>query len=385
MLKKVFSLLVCFCLVMPLFTVFVSGAEPSVSAKSAIVMNALTGEVVFSKNPYEKMGIASTTKIMTSLIALESKKINKVVKAQKEDIAVEGTSIYLKEGDKLTVETLVKGMLLESGNDAANVTAQALGGGKEGFASLMNQRARELGMLSTNFKNPSGLTEDGHYSTAYDMALLGSAAIRNKSFREICSATSLKVDFVEPKAERTFYNHNKFLSKYDGALGIKTGFTKASGRCLVTAAQRNGVIYVAVTLNAPDDWNDHVKMMDFAFDNTTVSYPECDLSEVEVAVVGSDLSALKVEIATPLQIHSVKPYEDYEFVVYLPRFVYAGVKQGEISGRVDLVSKNGAVIDSSALVFTTDAPEKVLENNKNTGFFKKLINKITEGLSQRQT
>ncbi len=385
MLKKVFSLLVCFCFIMPLFTVFVSGAGPSVSAKSAIVMNALTGEVVFSKNSDEKMGMASTTKIMTSLIALESENINKVVKAQKEDINVEGTSIYLKEGDKLTIETLVKGMLLESGNDAANVTAKALGGGKEGFVSLMNKKARELGMLSTSFKNPSGLTEEGHYSTAYDMALLGSAAIRNKSFREICSATSLKVDFVEPKAERTFYNHNKFLNKYDGALGIKTGFTKASGRCLVTAAQRNGVIYVAVTLNAPDDWNDHVKMMDYAFDNTTVSYPECDLSGIKVAVVGSDESDLKVELATPLEIYSVKPYADYEFVIYLPRFVYAGVERGEISGRVDLVSKNGTVIDSSTLVFVTDAPERATEINKNIGFFKKLINKITEGLSQRQT
>ena len=385
MLKKVFSVLVCFCLTIPLFAVFVSGAEPSVSAKSAIVMNALTGEVVFSKNPYEKMGIASTTKIMTSLIALESGKTNKIVMAQKDDIAVEGTSIYLKEGDKVTVETLVKGMLLESGNDAANVTARALGGSKEKFVVLMNRRARELGMFSTNFLNPSGLSEEGHYSTAYDMALLGSAAIRNEKFRAICSASSLSVAFGEPKTERTFYNHNKFLNKYEGALGIKTGFTKASGRCLVTAVQRGSVIYVAVTLNAPNDWNDHIKMMDFAFDNTTVSYPECDLSGLEVAVVGSGLSALKVELATPLEIHSVKLYEDYDFVFYLPRFVYAGVKQGEISGRVDLVSKNGTVIDSSALVFTTDAPEKASEDNKNKSFFKKLINRFIEGLSQRQT
>ncbi len=381
MLKKVFSLLVCFCLITPFFTVFVNGADISVSAESAIVMNALTGEVVFSKNPYEKRGMASTTKIMTSLIALESENINKTVKAKKEDIAVEGTSIYLKEGDKVTIETLVKGMLLESGNDAANVTARALGGGKEGFAVLMNQKARELGMFSTNFLNPSGLTEDGHYSTAYDMALLGSAAIRNEKFREICSASSLRVTFVEPKTERTFYNHNKFLNKFPGALGIKTGFTKASGRCLVTAAQRDGVIYVAVTLKAPDDWNDHIKMMNFAFENTSVSYPECDLSGVCVAVTGAKKSTLNVALATPLELHSVKPYEDYEMVIYLPRFVYAGVKKGDVSGRVDLVSKNGTIIDSSTLVFTSDAPEKMIQNNKKISFWQKLKNKFKEGLS----
>ncbi len=381
MLKKVFCILVCFCFMVPWCAVFANGVEPTVSAESAIVMNALTGEVVFSKNPYEKRGIASTTKIMTSLIALESKKLKNSVTVKKEDIAVEGTSIYLKEGDKITVETLVKGMLLESGNDAANVTARAIGGNKEGFAELMNKKARELGMFSTNFLNPSGLTEDGHYSTAYDMALLGSAAIQNEKFREICSASSLNVSFGKESVKRTFYNHNKFLSKFEGALGIKTGFTKASGRCLVTAAQRGKVIYVAVTLKAPDDWNDHIKMMNFAFDNTAVSYPDCELSGICVDVVGSETCSLKVELATPLELHCVKKHEDYELVIYLPKFVYAGVKKGDISGRVDLVSKNGTIIDSSSLIFTDDAPEKVIDKKEKSSFFTKLKNKFKEGLS----
>ncbi len=385
MIKKVFCVFWCFCLCVPSFGIFVNGAEPTVSAESAVVMNACTGEVVFSKNPYEKRGMASTTKIMTSLIALESKKLNKTITVIKQDVSVEGTSIYLKEGDKITLETLVKGMLLESGNDAANVTARALGGSKEGFAALMNNKARELGMFSTNFVNPSGLTEDGHYSTAYDMALLGSAAIRNKRFKEICSVDRLSVSYGAEQAERTFYNHNKFLNMFDGAFGIKTGFTKASGRCLVTAAQRDGVIYVAVTLNAPNDWNDHIRMMNFAFDNTTVNYAECDLSGVSVAVVGSGKKSLNVELATPLKFHSVKKYDDYETVIYLPRFVYAGVKKGDVSGRVDLVSKNGTIIDSSSLIFTDDAPEIVIDKKEKSSFLKKLKNKIKEGLSQRQT
>ncbi len=381
MLKKAFSVVLCLCLFAPCFVVFSRCAEPVVSAQSAIVMNAHTGEVVFSKNPYEKRGMASTTKIMTSLIALESDKISKTITVSKEDIAVEGTSIYLKEGDKVTLDILVKGMLLESGNDAANVTATAVSGSKKEFAVLMNAKARELGMFSTNFVNPSGLTEDGHYSTAYDMALLGSAAIRNEKFREICSAHSLSVSFGEAEGERTFYNHNKFLDKFDGALGIKTGFTKASGRCLVTAAKRNEVTYVAVTLNAPDDWNDHIKMMNFAFDNTRVSYAECDLSEVLVPVVGSDVNNLKVTLATPLEVYCVKNFEDYEVVIYIPRFVYSGIKKGDISGRVDLVSEKGVVIDSAPLLFTADAPEALYEIRENESFFEKLKNKFKEGLS----
>ncbi len=381
MLNKVFYVALCVCFLLPCFVLFSSGAGPVVSAESAVVMNAVTGEVVFSKNPYEKLGIASTTKIMTSLIALESADINKIITVKKDDIAVEGTSIYLKEGDKITLETLVKGMLLESGNDAANVTATAVGGGKEGFATLMNRKARELGMFSTKFVNPSGLTEEGHYSTAYDMALLGCAAIQNERFKEICSAHSLGVTYGENNASRTFYNHNKFLRMYEGALGIKTGFTKASGRCLVTAAKKGEVTYVAVTLNAPDDWNDHIKMMDFAFDNTGVKYAECDLSRVSVKVVGSTVNELKVSLATPLEVYCVRDIDDYETVIYLPRFVYSGVEKGDISGRVDLVSKNGIIIDSSPLVFEGDAPENSAQLKENLTVFEKIKNIFRKGLS----
>ena len=378
MLKKAFSILVCFCLLLPCFTAFSEGAGLSVSAESAIVMNALTGEVVYSKNPYEKRGIASTTKIMTSLLALEMADPNKKITVTKDDVAVEGTSIYLKAGDVITISDLVKGMLLESGNDAANVTARAIGGSVEDFAVLMNNRARSLGMFSTSFCNPSGLTEDGHYSTAYDMALLGSAAILNEDFRAICSLSSAKATFSEEG--RTFYNHNKFLDMYDGAFGIKTGFTKASGRCLVTAAQRGGVIYVAVTLNAPDDWRDHVKMMDYAFGNTTISYVEADVSHVSVSVVGSGVRSLGVELASPLVVHIVKGYSDYDLVFYVPPFVYAGVNKDDVAGRVDLISEKGVVIDSSTLVFKSDAPENVAENKK-TSLFERLKNKFRKGLS----
>lgn len=385
MLKKAICVLLSLSLFLPFFVKKSNGAGPVVSAKSAIVMNALTGEVVFSKNPYEKMGMASTTKIMTSLIALESGSLNESVTVKKEDVAVEGTSIYLKEGDKITLETLVKGMLLESGNDAANVTATTIAGGKKEFSNLMNKKARELGMYSTNFVNPSGLTENGHYSTAYDMALLGSAAIRNKKFKEICSAGSMNVSFGKEATNHTFYNHNKFLNKFPGATGIKTGFTKASGRCLVTSATREGVTYVAVTLNAPDDWNDHVKMMSFAFDNTSVNYVNCDLSKTCVKVVGAEKSSLKVTLATNLKVYCVREFNDYKTEIYLPHFVYGGIKKGDVTGRVDLVGRSGVVIDSAPLIFAEDAPEKNVDEKDNLNFLNKIKNKIKEGLSMRQT
>ncbi|MBQ8182578.1 MAG: D-alanyl-D-alanine carboxypeptidase [Clostridia bacterium] len=381
MLKKVFCLFICFCVFLPFATLCVKAEGLSVSAKSAIIMNVSTGEIVFSKNPYEKRGIASTTKIMTALLAIEKADFNKVVAAKKGDVGVEGTSIYLKAGDKITVGALVKGMLLESGNDAANVTATAIAGNKEKFAELMNEKARELGMYSTNFVNPSGLTEEKHYSTAYDMALLSCAAIENDTFREICSARSFTVSYGLPEVQRTFYNHNKFLNRYDGALGIKTGFTKAAGRCLVTAAQRNGVTFVAVTLNAPDDWNDHIKMMDFAFENTGVHYAQCDLKNISVHVVGSEKDSIKVTLATPLEYHSVKETDDYKTEIYLPQFLYAGIKKGDCIGRVDLLNNKGKVISSSFITSLEDAPEILIDEREKQNFLEQIINKFKEGLS----
>lgn len=380
MLKKLICVILSLCTVTVLFPVYGKASEISVSAESAIVLNADTGEILYSKNPYEKRGIASTTKIMTSLVALENGNLDDTVKAKLSDVTVEGTSIGLKEDDEVSLETLVAGMLLESGNDAANVTATMIAGNKEKFSKLMNKKAKELGLESTNFKNPSGLTEDGHYSTAYDMAVLASEAIKNKTFRAICSVKSYRASYGTPRYERTFYNHNKFLNLFDGAFGIKTGFTKASGRCLVTAAERDGITLVAVTLNARDDWNDHIKMMEYAFGILEVTTVDFDTDKIKIPVVGSKKKYVSVKLSSPLSFASSVDFVDYETVVYVLPFLYADVNKGDYVGWVEIKNNDGKVIDSSYLLCAQAAQ---IENNENgnTTVFQKIINKIKEGLS----
>ena len=380
MLKKLLCVVLSFFFVIWFLPVYSNASEISVSAESAVVLNADTGEILYSKNPYEKRGMASTTKIMTSLVALEYGNLTDTVKAKLSDVTVEGTSIGLKEGDEVSLETLVAGMLLESGNDAANVTATMIGGSKEKFSQLMNKKAKELGMLSTNFKNPSGLTEEGHYSTAYDMALLASETIKNQKFRELCSTRSYKATYGTPQYQRTFYNHNKFLSIYDGALGIKTGFTKASGRCLITAAERDGVTLVAVTLNARDDWNDHVKMMEYAFGILEIKTADFDAAGIKVSVVGSQKKQVSVKLSSPLSFASTKDFKDYETVVYVKPFLYAGVNEGDYVGWVELKNKDGKVITSSYLV-SAETAKADFDEFQNVTVFQKFINKIKEGLS----
>ncbi|MBO5462282.1 MAG: D-alanyl-D-alanine carboxypeptidase [Clostridia bacterium] len=380
MLKKLLCVVLSFFIVIWFLPVYSNASEISVSAESAVVLNADTGEILYSKNPYEKRGMASTTKIMTSLVALEYGNLTDTVKAKLSDVTVEGTSIGLKEGDEVSLETLVAGMLLESGNDAANVTATMIGGSKEKFSQLMNKKAKELGMLSTNFKNPSGLTEEGHYSTAYDMALLASETIKNQKFRELCSTRSYKATYGTPQYQRTFYNHNKFLSIYDGALGIKTGFTKASGRCLITAAERDGVTLVAVTLNARDDWNDHVKMMEYAFGILEIKTADFDAAGIKVSVVGSQKKQVSVKLSSPLSFASTKDFKDYETVVYVKPFLYAGVNEGDYVGWVELKNKDGKVITSSYLV-SAETAKADFDEFQNVTVFQKFINKIKEGLS----
>ncbi len=379
MLNRVLCFLLVIIVMCGYFTVDVFSADLIVSAHSAVVMIADTRELVFSKNPYEKRGMASTTKIMSSIIALESGKIHQSTQATFNDVNVEGTSLGLKSGDKVSLLTLVKGMLLSSGNDAANVTATFVAGGKEPFARLMNEKAKTLGMNSTSFKNPSGLTEDGHYSTAFDMALLASYAVKNAVFTDICSKRSCSVTFGE-EGPRTLYNHNKFLSMFDGALGIKTGFTKASGRCLVTAARRDGVTLVCVTLNASDDWNDHIKLMEYSFGKVKKISLNCN--SPFVPVVGGDVSAVPTSFSREIIIPYVSD-EPQVFVCYrVPDFLYAGFKKGDVIGTARVYINNKSVTDVP-IVCTVGA--NVVTSVIHKSFLQRTKEFLSKGLSQRQT
>lgn len=326
--KIIFSL---FFLYLFSFSAFAAG-EPEISAQSAVVINAETKEIIYEKNAHTQRSMASTTKIMTSLIAIESGELGCVVTA--ENFAAEGTSIGLKDGYKLTLQDLVYGMLLESGNDAARLTANFLAGNEEKFAKLMNNKAKQIGMTSTNFVTASGLDSELHYSTAYDMALLGAYAVSNPTFKEICSTKRITVDFIEPKISYTYSNHNKLLSSCEGVFGIKTGFTKKSGRCLVSACERDGVTLVCVTLKAPNDWKDHSLLYDYCYNAVKKEKIEFGFPS-SANVYGGKCKTISVDISEKNVFYSHKNSEkNVNIKIMFPRFVYAPVKIGDTIGEI---------------------------------------------------
>ena len=350
----------------------VNASDLSLSAKSAVLIIAQNNEVIYEKNAYEKRGMASTTKIMTALLALENGDFQKTVVARAEDVQIEGTSIGLKAGDRITLEVLVQGMLLESGNDAANVTASAIGKTKENFVSLMNKKAEEIGMENTVFKNPSGLTEEGHFSTAYDMALLGSYAIKNRHFREICSLKSIRVTYGTPEYERSFKNHNKLLGSVEGVFGVKTGFTKASGRCLVSAARRNGVTLVAVTLSASDDWNDHKKLFEYGFERVRSYKVDFNCEKIKIDVVGSDNKKTGVSLENELTYTALSEEINPCITVLCDKFLYSGVRKGYKVGVVRVYSEKGDLLCESNLLSTENAPANFTEREKQKSVFERI-------------
>ncbi len=326
--KKAAAFLLCLAMLLPLCAVRSAGlSADALSAECAVLMCAETGQLLLEKHAHRRHAMASTTKIMTSLLALEQQTPRRVIRVREAMLRVEGTSMGLQAGDSVTLETLVYGMLLQSGNDAANVTAIAIDGSLPRFAARMNARAAQLGMRHTHFVTPSGLDDEEHYSTAYDMALLGCCAVRNPAFLHICRQRQATVSYGSPPYARTLTNHNRLLASYDGACGIKTGFTKKSGRCLVSCASREGVTLVAVTLGAPDDWSDHRRMLDYGFD--AVERQVVPETRFAVPVVGSAEETLPASCAsvTVCAAGAVK-------TVLLPAFVYAPVKAGDVLGEV---------------------------------------------------
>lgn len=351
-------------------------AQIGVSAESAILMCADNGEILFSRNADKRLSMASTTKIMTSLIALETATPQKEIAVTKEMVSVEGTSMGLVEGDSVSLEELVYGMLLQSGNDAANTVAHVIGGSQEGFAKLMNNRAAQIGMKNTNFVTASGLDDKNHYSTAYDMALLACECIENPAFLEICSQKKAKLTYGNPPYARTLTNHNKLLWKYSGTIGLKTGFTKKSGRCLVSAAKRNGVTLVAVTLNAPDDWNDHISMFEYGFSKCKGAFIGCDFSGVTLNVAGGEKSSVPVKLAyNPEWISG----EECKCRVMLRAFEYAPIPQNSIVGAAVFYSDSGVIDEVPVLaadsVFLRPIEEAPAEEK---GLFSEIIQKIKD-------
>lgn len=316
-----------FVFLMPL-TCLPAGAI-STSAASAILMDAESGRVLYECAADEKRLIASTTKLMTALVAAERlEDLSQVVTIKAEWLQTEGSSIYLKEGEQITQEGLLYGLLLESGNDAALALAGVCAGGEAEFAALMNERAQGLGMTNSHFTNASGLNGDEHYSTARDMAKLAAACLKNETVSKICASRSATI------GARTFTNHNRLLNMYEGCVGMKTGFTKRAGRTLVSAARRGNQTLIVVTLNDPDDWKDHMALFDYGF----AAYPAkqlCRAGELvgSVPVQGSLVRFVDVEAGGNFY-YPLAEGESVEMRLEFADMAEAPVRRGQVAGRM---------------------------------------------------
>ncbi|MGN0637692.1 MAG: D-alanyl-D-alanine carboxypeptidase family protein [Huintestinicola sp.] len=331
----------------------VLAAEPKpapgdISAKAAVLIEASTGTVIWGKCERERLPMASTTKIMSTILTLESGDLDTEFVVDSDAVRTEGSSMGLREGDIVSKRDLCIGMLLPSGNDAANCAAVRVGGSMDGFAQMMNAKASKLGMTSTHFVTPSGLHDDDHYSTAADMALLTSYALRNPDFREICSSKSLKLQFGNPPFDRWLTNTNKLLSKYEGCIGVKTGFTDEAGRCLVSAAERNGVTLICVTLNAPDDWNDHARLFDYGFSVT--ESVNIGSKTYSCCAVGGDRDSIALMTQRDIILPKINgKTADVTFSAAVPQRIYAPVSEGETLGLLT-VKSGSRVIDEIPLI-----------------------------------
>lgn len=241
------------------------------SASAYIVMEATTGRVLYGKNIHERLAMASTTKIIGALMVLEQENLDEYFMVDSDAIQVEGSSMGLTEGDLVSLYSLACGMMLPSGNDAANAAGVRLYGSIDGFVEAMNQKAEELGLSDTHYVTACGLDAPDHYSTAFDLAKLTRIALQNEDFAYICSQSNMKVKFGDPPYERWLKNYNRLLELYPDCIGVKTGFTDDAGRCLVSAAERDGMTLICVTLNAQDDWNLHASLYDKCFESYSMT------------------------------------------------------------------------------------------------------------------
>ena len=301
-------------------------AAPSVSAHCAILIDAATSDVLFEKNADETLAMASTTKIMTALVVLQHADLSRVIAVPKQAVGIEGSSAYLYEGEKISVRDLVFALLLQSANDAAVALALHVSGNIEDFASLMNQTATVLGLTDSSFQNPHGLPATNHYSTARDLARLMQKALENEEFLAISGAKNYHTKQHENGTVHYFRNHNRLLFDDERCISGKTGYTKAAGRCLVSAAEENGARLICVTLSAPDDWNDHKALYNHGFSQyeTQVLYEKGDLF-CDLRVVGSVDKSIRVENLST--VSAALRTKDSVTVSYdLPHFVYAPIE-----------------------------------------------------------
>lgn len=347
--------------------IFCLSTECFAGAQGAVLIDGKNGRVLFEYNKDERLPMASTTKIMTALIALEQADIDEEFTVSTEAIKVEGSSMGLLPGDRATLRVLAAGMLMASGNDAANAAAVRVAGSISAFVELMNAKAAELGLSNTHFETPSGLDGDSHYSTAYDMAILAKAALDDPDFAAICGTADTKISYGNPPYQRWISNHNRLLRTLEGATGVKTGFTKKAGRCLVSSAEREGVSLILATLNCPDDWSYHTELYDKYFAELSSVELSGLVPKTEIPVSGGNAESV---ILSPCPVSAALfggEYERVTVVLSTEPFLIAPVEHGAVAGKVYFYL-DGVLIAETVLTAETSVLKKEYER----GFWQKI-------------
>ncbi len=356
---KIFAILLAITAVFT-YNVQESRAQQDVSAKSAILIEAVSGRVLFEKNALEKMPMASTTKIMTAIIAIENCSINDTVVVGQNASGVEGSSIWLSVGEKMSLLDMLFGLMLASGNDAAIAIAEHVGQNVENFVTMMNQKAKDIGAYNTNFVNPNGLPDDNHYTTAYDLALISAYAMQLNVFREIVKTQYKTIPWEGHEWDRVVKNKNKILWNYDGGNGIKTGYTKQAGRCLCAAAERDGMQLVSVVLSAPDMFGDCMSMLNSGFEN--FSYKK--ILEADEFIGSVDvLQGMEDNFKVFTGSDAYYPLTDEEYGklekrIYIDKSVDAPVVKDQKVGYIDIL-----LGENKIYTVALTAPESIGENS----------------------
>lgn len=330
----------------------------NISAASAVVIDDASNRVLYEKDAYSRRGMASTTKIMTAVIAIENLNTDDIVTVSPFAAGTEGSSVWLAPGEHMSVGDLLYSLMLSSGNDAATALAEYTAGSVDAFTALMNDKAKKIGAYNTSFSNPHGLSDENHYTTAYDLALIASYAMKNPLFREIAATKSKVVSWEGSQWDRSLSNHNKLLSRLDGCIGIKTGFTKKDGRCLVSCVSRGGTELIIVTLADPDDWSDHAALADFCFE---------EYAPYTVCTKGKSAGTFKTDGADKEEIglcygegYVTAIREGEEKLLSEKAFfdVKYPVKKGDRVGRLEIYY-DGAVIGNVDILSEDSAKQKV--------------------------
>ena len=351
---------------------FLPALAIDISAESAVLYDPVLDRILYEKNGSEPMPMASTTKLMTALLVLENLPLDQRVTIQKEWLQTEGSSMYLQEGENITIRELLYGLLLSSGNDAAKSLASICSGSEEKFVKLMNVRAAELGMCQTHFENPHGLPAENHYSTAEDLAKLMGYCLKTPSFVEICE-TQYYVSGV-----RVLSNHNKLLSLYSQTICGKTGFTKEAGRCLVSAAGDLTTPLIAVTLNAPDDWNDHIALYNDGFS----AYPPVNVFsgyKRTISIQSGIATSATISTQQHIQLRlSADELDNLQMVYLYPSFLYAPVEKGSTQGSVLIFYENKEIAEIPLQLEENVGQRSVTKNffEKCNISFKKFANRL---------